>query len=161
MAVVYRNGLFLVLMLFCSIGNASNHCDTLRVASAHDWYPIAFKANESNAQIHGIAIKLVQTIAKEHDVKVELLGSLPWKRALMWMDAGKVDVLAGHYLSSKRKKNWQVSSPWFYDDIRIFYHKDLSSDINPSSVAHYQGAYPAGASYGDEVDSLIKLSNIN
>lgn len=136
-------------------------CQKLKVAFAEDWFPIAFIDAESDNKVRGVAISLLEQLANEHKVVLEILNPVPWKRAIHWMDQDKTDILAGHYWTRERSERWLISQPIYTNDIRFFYLAD--SDLNANSLdqlAEFLGAYPAGASYGSEVDKVLK-SDLN
>jgi len=148
-----------MLCVFCCLSTvyAKPSCENLNVAFPEGWFPVAFMESESRPQVRGIAIDIVEALAKEYEKTITIVNPVPWKRSILWMDSGKLDMLAGHYWSNERANNWLISDPIFYNEIKVFYRNDLIQEVNSlTDLEKLMGAYPAGASYGSQVDSLLR-----
>ena len=152
-------GLYLLVAYISSIWSCFTQaavCDRITVSASHNWFPVALDLSEDRSGSSGIAIEILRQIAIELSVSLDYQTHLPWKRALKYMDEGKVDVLTGHYNNSQRELNWLVSDPLIYDDIRAFIHVEHSNEIKQKADLYdLFGLYPAGASYGDVLDDFI------
>lgn len=148
--------ILLVIGLFTNAVSA-NDCRTINAIASYDWFPVAFQSPKDRTINKGIAIEVVQEIAKDLDIKLTVDTTIPWSRGIMYMNTGKVDMLIGHYNSQERTRNWLISQPLFEEDIRAFFHVDNEHKVtSPEDLYLLLGVYPRGASYGDEIDFIIK-----
>lgn len=152
---------FLTTLLFhCNSALSQSKCQELKTSFGEDWFPVSFVEPKNDYKVRGIGVRILELLAKEHNVTIHSLNPVPWKRAILWMESGHADVLAGHYWTKSRAEKWLVSNPIFVNDIRAFYISN--SNFQASSLLdllNYTGAYPAGVSFGDEVDQVLLTSD--
>ena len=75
---------------------------------------------------------------------------------MVYMQSGEIDLVAGHYLTDIRRKNWLVSEPLLSDDIRVIYNKGSLKVTSLTDLKGLRGSAPRGASYGRDIDEFIE-----
>jgi len=146
------------LLILYSLNSFSQGCQELRVASgANSWAPISTK-NQENNQFEGIAFDMVEAVATKLDLPVTILD-LPWKRHLMYLEAGQVDVALAIYKNKEREKKYLYTNSYFSNEAKVFVKKGLEFPFNQlGDLTGRMGAIPAGGSFGDDFDSFVKAN---
>lgn len=156
----YLQSIVLSLLLLPSAHAANaqgGSCQSLKVAFAEHWFPVAFMDSGTSAEIRGVARSLMEELARQHKVTLETVNPIDWPKATAAMDKGEIDVLAGHYWSSKRAEHWLISAPVMNNDVKVFYRNDLTKPLeDKADLANLLGVFPKGATYGNRLDTFIK-----
>lgn len=142
--------LLVLLATLCSTAPAhAEQKSLLRYSGAMGWRP--FFMPEPDGTAVGLCPDIMQMVGKELDMPVEF-RQMPWKRALMQLELGEIDVVCGIYPTAERKTLYDYSLPIADDDIRIFVKRVFPvqrlEDLKP-----LRGGKPLGSSFGDEFDS--------
>ncbi|WP_143452297.1 substrate-binding periplasmic protein [Lacimicrobium alkaliphilum] len=136
---------------------ARQTCEQLKAVVSENWFPVSFAVPSDTSRISGIAVELLLQTARELSVELSFVRPLPWKRAQLWLEMGKVDLIIGHYSNQYREQNWLMSKALFTNDIRIFYPVKYQGIITRlADIEGLKGVVPAGASYGDRLDRKIR-----
>ncbi|TWX53362.1 substrate-binding periplasmic protein [Colwellia hornerae] len=140
------------LFIFLHFSSSANECKVINAACSSTWYPVSFLLSENQNRASGVAVEIVRAANKKLNVDIIFNCQLPWKRAISYLDSGKIDMLVGHYLNPKREQNWQVSDGLFVDDIRAVYLDKRLEVEKISDLKGLVGVKPSGASYGAVID---------
>lgn len=87
-------------------------CDRIKVAFSENWFPVSFLEPGDSSQMAGLAYDIFSQLAAINNIELEIVNPIPWKRALLWMDQGKIDSISGHYWSEPRNQKWFISAPF-------------------------------------------------
>lgn len=78
---------------------------------------------------HGPLIEIIVSAYAEQGLSVEVMF-LPWSRALIWADEGRVDGIVGAWYTKERTKSFLYSAP-IYPNTMVFYkHKNVDIEFN-------------------------------
>ncbi len=118
-----KTSLLAGLIMFCIIGNLNAQtCSVLKVSGSNQWKPIAF-ADETKKRALGVSYDVVRLLGAKLNIPVEINVKLPWARALLMLDDGELDVLAGVYWTQERAKKYHYTHSFAKDSINIFVMK--------------------------------------
>lgn len=106
-----------------SLAIASMYVQAKDVVLAALEYPPHYGEHLDN---YGPLIEIIVSAYAEEGLEVEVLF-LPWSRALIWADEGRVDGIVGAWYTQERTKSFLYSKP-IYPNKMIFY-KSANSDI--------------------------------
>ncbi len=129
-------------------------CSVVRVNGSSVWYPVSLRKG-GVGELRGVFPDVAREIFKRLNVPVEIGGSLPWKRLQVLLENGKLDVLAGAYLTPAREQIYDVSSPVMKEQAAVFIRKSLPG--RPGSLeglVGLRGLAPFGASFGEKFDEF-------
>lgn len=159
-ASTYKRGLLqtitLIAWLISFTASAQQECKAIKVAFAEEWFPVAFLDPVEKHKVRGVAKDIITQLASEHDVAIQVMNPVPWKKAILWMETNHIDVLAGHYWTSSRAKRWLISRSFFTNDIRVFYRPDDKIEVDAiEGLKGHTGAHLLGSSLGESVDFAI------
>ncbi len=108
----------LLTVIFCTANIYAQECKVLRVSGSIGWNPLVMK-NEETKKITGIAYDLSHEIGKKLNIPIKFI-ELPWKRMLLYLKKGKIDMVLGIYWTQQRSQNYYYTSPFLNNDARVF-----------------------------------------
>ncbi len=155
-----------ILALLCTAGAYSMECSQLRIASGvTGWAPISYK-DKASGRYHGVAFDVIQEVSKRLNIPVTTLD-IPWKRVLLYMETGNLDLALAIYKNKEREKKYLYTHAYFSNEARVFVKKGHEFPFNRlEDLVGRSGVVPAGGSFGEEFDSfaeknlkLYKVSN--
>ncbi|MCP3925292.1 MAG: amino acid ABC transporter substrate-binding protein [Desulfobacterales bacterium] len=120
--------------------------------------------NKETKKITGISYDLIMEIGKKLNIPVKF-QILPWKRMLVYLDQGEIDVILGIYWTKKRSEIYHYSSPFLQNEARVFVLKEKKFNFRSfKDLIGKRGDIPPGGSFGDKFDKFskkhLKLSGI-
>jgi polar amino acid transport system substrate-binding protein len=114
---------------------------------------------EADGRAIGIYPALLAEISKRSGIELDVVA-IPWKRALLELDAGRAGIGA-LYKNSDRLKKYDFSNKLF-DEVQIVYVR-TGNEFKFSGVGSMKGKTVGvirGWSYGDEFDAAVKSGDI-
>ncbi|WP_420591403.1 substrate-binding periplasmic protein [Bacterioplanoides sp.] len=111
-------------------------------------------------RVEGLCHKLITQFAQLQELSAEALV-MPWKRALVAAENGKLDVLCGVYKTQERQQFLSYSEAFAQEYVGLF-----QSNVRPFPYNNWQslvqgaGATTIGDSWGGELDRYIE-ENLN
>lgn len=114
---------------------------------------------EADGKAIGIYPALLAEISKRSGIEFDVV-SIPWKRALLELDAGRAGIGA-LYKNTDRVKKYDFSNKLF-DEVQIVYVRS-GNEFTFSGVGSLKGKTVGvirGWSYGDEFDAAVKSGSI-
>ena len=152
-------------VLFCAsllLSNAvSASCNVISVAGAEQWRPFAY--TELNGKLHarGIAHDTINLIANDLGLTVDTQVGLPWKRIEAKLDAGELDLLAGHYWTQERSDRWLVTRSIAQETVHVVVRKDRDFMFQSlGDLKKKSGVVPRGISLGKDFDEIRKTMHV-
>jgi len=137
-------------------GQAAARCDTIRVNGAFDWYPVIMRPNDTEAA-GGVLPMTVAEIARRIGTDVEYLPITPFKRQLVQLNNGKLDVVLGAYWTEERARQFHYSSAVLEDEVAIFVLQGKEFPLRDwQDLKGRLGIRPFGGSYGEAFDAFAK-----
>ena len=130
-------------------------CQVLRVGGTQDWAPAATINNETG-EADGIAHDFARLIGEKLDIPVELNATLPWKRMLIYLEKGKIDMTVALYQTPEREVLYQYTSPYFQNESRVFVvkGKEFPFEKFEDLIGRVGGATPGNL--GEEFEGFAK-----
>lgn len=131
-------------------------CRELHAGGSAQWAPIIWRADQTSRPI-GILPDVIELIANELDLKVVFDPQVPWKRLLVKMDQGQMDVAMGAYFTEERNLRFRYTSPVLRDEVAIFTRRDNMFEFTRlEDLIGRTGIRPHGGSYGEEFDRFAE-----
>lgn len=115
----------ILLLLLSNFGQAFACQLTVRVPT--DSAPPAFV--KVNGQWQGMSVQIVETWLEKAGCKVQY-RSLPFKRALSYLNAGDIDVMLHLSKNPQREKHYHFIGPMAYEQLMMYTLSDNGKNIN-------------------------------
>ncbi|WP_420411393.1 substrate-binding periplasmic protein [Roseibium sp.] len=152
---VIKAFLFAALLLIASPGKGAHAdalCETpLNIRVSSDYLPFSFR--DTSGEFRGIDVVLIQELFSEIDCEINLVA-MPFKRAIIELAAGHIDMMPFASITKKRKAFAHFSSPYRYEtaglivrteDLQRLKINSLQDVIDNNLVlGHEQSAYRGG-----------------
>jgi len=108
----------LILLIAVIFVSGISYAGEKVVVSGHfDRAPFDWKDEK---KIKGAAVEIIELILKEMGIRVESKYVGPWKRVLLNLEQGKIDIMSGLYVTEERKKFAEFTEPFVEDRVSIF-----------------------------------------
>lgn len=154
--------LFWIVLLIClSKGADAQECNVLRAGGASNWYPVSY-INQKTLKAEGIAVDLVRFIGEKLAVPVSVDMETPWKRKLVNLARGDLDLSVAIYRTKEREEWYLYTSSYFVNESRVFVLKGKEFHFEQlEDLIGRIGGIPNGGSFGDEFDNFAKDKALN
>lgn len=106
--------LMLGVLLMPAIAAAAGKCERLVATGNPEYPPYLWRDPQNPQQLIGANADLLKHLAKELGVAVEILYTGPWSRAQEEARTGRVDLLAGAFMTLPRLEVMDYVHPAFY-----------------------------------------------
>ncbi len=145
---------YLPLLLFVfSINLNASDCQFIRANGANGWEP--FSHRDTNGKLSGIAVEVAEKVFSQLDIKLKFAAELPWKRQLISLENGSLDLIVAAYFNDERSKKFDYSDSYHIENIRVFVRRDRAFDLkNLHSLKGKFGLRPLGGIYGKQFDQF-------
>lgn len=142
---------FLLLLLPLFLGA---ECQSIKATGSHDWVPVSY-LDEGTKEAKGVGPELLKAVSEQLNVPIEMDLDLPWKRAMLRLELGGVDIFMGAYETRERRENFHLSYPFYTDEIRVFVMQENAFPFSKlSDLIGKKGGRPFGGSYGQTYDDF-------
>ena len=142
--------LMIVVFSFCSAVQAEK--TTLLVSGQMDWKPFLMQNNAGEP--YGLMYQILEHAARKNGYKLQY-RDYPWKRAVVSLEKGKIDIICGIFWNKNRAARMLFSPPVLRNELHIFTRKPFKME-RLIDLQGKQGDYIRGGSYGEYFDSFIK-----
>lgn len=106
--------LWLGLALLPGLAVAQGKCERLVATGNPEYPPYLWRDPQNPQQLIGANADLLKLIAEDLGLKVEVLYTGPWSRAQEEVRSGRVDLIAGAFLTLPRLETMDYIHPAFY-----------------------------------------------
>ncbi|GIZ11823.1 ABC transporter substrate-binding protein [Pseudomonas sp. NCCP-436] len=106
--------LWCVLALAPTLGLAAGKCERLVATGNPEYPPYLWRNPQNPQQLIGANADLLRHLAKELGVTVDIIYTGPWSRAQDEVRTGRVDLIAGAFLTMPRLDSMDYVHPAFY-----------------------------------------------
>lgn len=133
-------------------------CQRAVVSRSSDQMP-PFSFRDPQHKLTGYRIEFIQQLFARLGCDLEILTDLPWKRSLMLLKEGEVDVLMNASMSAQRAEFAWFSMPYEQEQLALFVKAGTQLPIKelPDIVRlGYQVGLIRGNHYGDTIHSLFQ-----
>jgi polar amino acid transport system substrate-binding protein len=114
--------------------------------------------------VTGIDAEIPRTVLETTLKESISFVDVPWKRQLMWIESGNLDVVMGASITKERKEFAYFSIPYRYEEVALYVRSSsldsfkidsIADIVNPNfgKLGVFQGSY-----YGDDFKELSKDS---
>jgi polar amino acid transport system substrate-binding protein len=84
-------------------------------------------------------------------------NQLPWKRSLVYLSEGKLDIILGIYWTKERAEKFYYTTPILKNEARVFVLKKNQFKFKElSDLIGRRGDIPLGGSFGEDFDQYAK-----
>ncbi|MDF0732755.1 transporter substrate-binding domain-containing protein [Pseudomonas entomophila] len=105
--------LSLTLALLCRAAWAVDDCRHLVATGNPEYPPYLWRDPQNPRLLIGANVDLLQHVARELGLVVEVIYAGPWSRAQEEVRTGRIDLLAGYFLTQTRRQTMDFISPPF------------------------------------------------
>ncbi len=159
-----RNTIVLFICLMGAIGwppaLSAQEYHVLRVAGADGWLPMSF-ADPDTGEPVGVAYDFVRFVGKQLQLPVKINNKMPFKRILMFLEDGELDICASLYWNEKRAAKYLFTDPYFMNQTRVWVVKGQEFPFKTfDDLIGRVGGIPLGGSIGVEFDAFAKTHNL-
>lgn len=138
-------------------------CQRLAVSRTSDELP-PFSFRDSQQKLTGYRVELIQQLFSRLGCELEILTDLPWKRSLMLLKEGEVDVLMNASKSAERAEFAWFSIPYEQEQLALFVKAGSKLPIKALQdivSRGYNVGLIRGNHYGDSIHRLLFHPKIN
>ncbi|TYC63419.1 transporter substrate-binding domain-containing protein [Rhodobacterales bacterium] len=129
-------------------------CTNVRLNGASDWFPIAMRNRETQT-LEGVFPDLAREILGKLQVSVEAGPELPWKRVLVTLENGGIDMITGAYRTEERLEKFAYSVRVTVEEVAVFMRKTMVEQPGRlEDLIGLRGLIPFGASFGEQFDTF-------
>ncbi len=108
------SSLLLLSLLAPVLGVAAGKCERLVATGNPEYPPYLWRDPQNPQKLIGANADLLQQIGEQIDVEIEVMYTGPWSRAQDEVRTGRVDLLAGAFLTLPRLESMDYVHPAFY-----------------------------------------------
>ena len=108
------SSLLLLSLLAPVLGMAAGKCERLVATGNPEYPPYLWRDPQNPQKLIGANADLLQQIGEQIDVEIEVMYTGPWSRAQDEVRTGRVDLLAGAFLTLPRLESMDYVHPAFY-----------------------------------------------
>ena len=155
----------LALLVFCCLptfAGAAGKCERLVATGNPEYPPYLWRDPQSPKHLIGANADLLTLIGEELGVKIEILYTGPWSRAQDEVRTGRVDLLAGAFLTLPRLEYMDYVHPAFFVTPSVVWvNKDRVFPYSGwEDLRERTGGTLVNNSFGQQFDSYAK-ANLN
>ncbi|WP_421900376.1 substrate-binding periplasmic protein [Maridesulfovibrio sp.] len=123
----------------------------LLVSGQMDWRPFLMK-NDAG-KVYGLMYEILEKAAQANGYTLEY-RDMPWKRAIVSLEKGKLDIICGIFWNRTRAKKFIFSPPILRNQLHIFTNKPFTME-KLIDLQGKTGDRIRGGSYGETFDKFI------
>jgi len=97
---------------------AETGCKKMVANGAGFWHPFSYRT--ADGELTGIAVDMAKEAAKRIGISLEIYPDMPWKRILMNLQLGKIDLVLSAYWNEERAEKYLYSVPVVEEEIGVF-----------------------------------------
>lgn len=151
-----KNVLIGLFLLQFSVAVSAQDCIEIKVSGSNSWKPISF-VNENKSQFLGVAFDVLTVVFKKLAVRLTPVVDLPWARAMILMESGELDVMAGIYKTPARLENFYFTQAFLTESLNIYVLKNKGFHYREfSDLVGKRADMIIGSSNGKKFDAFAK-----
>lgn len=158
-AVVGLCGLWFGLLLASPLRAAEAGCTQLTASGNPEYPPFLWRDPDNESHLIGANAELMQWLAKEIGVPIEVQYSGPWGRVQEETRLGHVDLIAGAFFTQPRTEYMDYFHPAFHETRSVIWTRGDNGKLKfrrwPDLVG-LQGVTVINNSFGEEFDRYAK-----
>ncbi|WP_432737897.1 substrate-binding periplasmic protein [Maridesulfovibrio sp. FT414] len=142
-----------VLLLLLASSPAQGRKEILTVSGQMDWKPFLMK-HQHTEEFYGAMYEILKQASEANGYELDY-RDYPWKRAVVSLEKGRLDVICGMFWNPQRGPKYNFSAPIIRNQLRIFTTKPFRMD-SLSDLIGRKGDIIRGGSYGETFDTFIR-----
>ncbi|SLM31402.1 conserved exported hypothetical protein [Desulfamplus magnetovallimortis] len=152
--------LCVVVSAYLQIVIHAQECHVLRVGGTSEWLPVAY-INQETQKPEGISYDLAKIVGEGLNIPVIIDATLPWKRMMLYVEMGRLDMIAAIYWTQERDTLYQYTAPYFVNEARVFVVKGKEFPFEKlEDLIGRTGGIPLGGSFGEVFDIFAKANQL-
>lgn len=152
--------LFALATLLPGIASASDQCKRMIVSGNPEYPPYLWRDPDDDTHLIGAAADLMQMVAKDLGITIEVRYVGPWARVQEETKLGHVDMIAGAFFTLPRLDYMDYMYPPFRETRTVIWtHKDSKLNYTKwKDLVGLQGVTVIDNSFGEDFDKYAKTS---
>ena len=155
----------MISLLACQV--SARDCSYLLVNGSSNWYPLVWRDDDGHAA--GVLYDLLSEASKNIKIPIRIQDDIPWKRQLIDLNTGRLDIVAGMFKTPHRVNSYSFSSSLYFSNLRIFLTRENRHRVKQlDDLVALKGGAVRGLSLGKKLDDyafnnlvIEDLSNSN
>lgn len=154
----YKSVLLFGLLLLPLVAGAAGKCERLVATGNPEYPPYLWRDPQNPQQLIGANADLLQHLAKELGVAIDIIYTGPWSQAQDEARSGRVDLLAGASLTLPRLAEMDYVHPAFYFTSNVVWlHRGAEfSYAGWDDLRGRKGDTPVNNSFGPQFDAFAR-----
>jgi polar amino acid transport system substrate-binding protein len=146
------------MLLSPAIALSDNGCDHLTATGNAEYPPYLWRDPHNPHQLIGANADLIKHLGTLLGLKIEVVYGGPWSRAQEEVRSGRVDMLAGYFLTSERERTLDFVRPAFlFTSSMIWVRQNEAFPYHGwSDLIGHSGGTLVNNSYGQAFDDYAK-----
>ncbi|MCY1274977.1 Bacterial extracellular solute-binding protein, family 3 [compost metagenome] len=159
----YRSLLYWMLIglgLLPALATAAGKCERLVATGNPEYPPYLWRDPQSPDKLIGANTDLLEEIGQALKVKIDVIYTGPWSRAQDEVRTGRVDLIAGAFLTLSRLEHMDYVHPAFYFTPSVVWvHKDrVFPYAGWDDLRGHTGGTLVNNSFGQQFDAFAKAN---
>ena len=152
--------LFIFFLLVIPVLAVANDGSVLKVSGPPNYLPMSF-VDKTSGHPTGVSYDIVKLLGERLSVPIKIFPNLPWRRALVYLNSGELDILVAIYKTPEREEKYLFSVPYHQNAAHIFVRKDRFFNFKGlNDLLGKTGEVPMGDSFGSVFDTFVKEHNL-
>lgn len=152
--------LLLALLLAPGLALAVGKCERLVATGNPEYPPYLWRDPQNPQKLIGANAELLQRIGQDIGVEIEVIHSGPWSRAQDEVRTGRIDLLAGAFLTLPRLESMDYVHPAFYVTPSVVWVRKGKEFpyLGWDDLRGKLGGTLVGNSFGQQFDAFAKAN---
>lgn len=137
---------------------AAQQCQQIQINGGASWFPFFYQANH---QKYGIIGDIVIEASKRQGIRPIIIDPTPWKRTLLMLKHGNIDVVAGAIKTKERADEFEFSDTLITTQLKIIVRIGEEFTFNSiEDLKNREGLKIRGHSLGSKNDDFAQSNLI-
>ncbi len=153
-----RSLVLLIGCLFSTLASAMEPCERIVATGNPEYPPYLWRDPRNPRQLIGANADLLARMAKDLGIRIEVIYTGPWSRAQEEVRTGRVDMLAGAFLTPQRQQTMAfVQPPPFTTPSVVWIRRDASFSYGAwRDLQGHRGGTLVNNSFGQAFDRFAR-----
>ncbi|MFK3800085.1 MULTISPECIES: substrate-binding periplasmic protein [unclassified Pseudomonas] len=149
-----------IALLLPGVAMSEPACDHLTATGNAEYPPYLWRDPHAPEQLIGANADLIKQLGKRLGLQIEVVYGGPWSRAQEEVRAGRIDMLAGYFLTTERAQTLNfVDPPFLFTPSMIWVRKNDGFAYHQwSDLIGHSGGTLVNNSYGQAFDDYAKAN---
>ena len=160
---IAKHLILISFIAFFSAYSDAQQCQHIQINGGSSWFPFFYRGNN---QEHGIIGDIIIEASKRQGIHPIIIDPTPWKRTLLMLKHGSIDVVAGAIKTKERAREFQFSDALITTQLRVIVRKD--NEFLFTSIKDLKGreglkirGHSLGASHDDYAQRNLVIKEVH